>query len=601
MYKGVEHAVGTNTPAGGGLANQHVIHAMRVDLTDPDIQLFTTPRHANYIAKTRETAGLTVTDFQKKYHVQVAINANNFSPQSYYLPAGTAMTISGLSICQGQIVSTQDSAKDSEAMLFTTNNQAFFIPNNYPSTNTTGMYTAISGIYPVLLNGVVVGVKDEVEPRTAMGLSKDRSYLFILAIDGRQPGYSNGAFDYETGFWLKLLGAFDGINMDGGGSTTLVVESSTGGAVRLNHPNAVADSGKERTVGSHFGIFAKPVPAFINDVRAEPDDTAAVVSWNTTSPATTQVRYGTDTNLDLSSPLLSSPVTNHMVALTGLTPDTGYYFKVLSTVGATSYASSNLYFLTTNYLTTNQIFDTAQTWSYTMASQDGVDWTAKSFDDSAWEGSGPGLLWVDVRATGPNPDVQLKNTAMEPDPSTGFPAIAYYFRTHFTLSADLSQVALMFSTYVDDGAIFYINGTEVYRLRMDADMSIPVYHDTLATGYPGAGDAIEPEFFTVLGGQAASLMVGDNVLAVEVHNYNPSSPDITFGATLEATQPYAFDAKLELAASNGKVKLSWNRIGFVLQQADSPAGPWTDVPGPVVVSPFTTAIGSLAQYYRLRR
>jgi len=43
---------------------------------------------------------------------------------------------------------------------------------------------------------------------------------------------------------------------------------SKGDPTELNHSNAVADSGNERTVGAHFGIYALPVPGFINEVAA---------------------------------------------------------------------------------------------------------------------------------------------------------------------------------------------------------------------------------------------------------------------------------------------------------------------------------------------
>ncbi|PYM15141.1 MAG: hypothetical protein DME18_04970, partial [Verrucomicrobia bacterium] len=60
IFKGIDHAVGTNTPGGGGFPDLQVVHALRIDLSDPDIQLFSTPRFTNYLAESRETAGLTV-------------------------------------------------------------------------------------------------------------------------------------------------------------------------------------------------------------------------------------------------------------------------------------------------------------------------------------------------------------------------------------------------------------------------------------------------------------------------------------------------------------------------------------------------------------
>ena len=112
-------------------------------------------------------------------------------------------------------------------------------------------------------------------------------------------------------------------------------------------------------------MFAKPLPGFINNVLPNPDDTAATITWTTVGHATTQVKYGLTTNFDFSTPLLPALVTNHAALLTNLTPGTGYYFAAYSQVGATVYVSSNFFFTTTNYVTTNAIFDLTNTWTYT--------------------------------------------------------------------------------------------------------------------------------------------------------------------------------------------------------------------------------------------
>lgn len=608
IFKGVDYAVGTNSPGGSGFPERQAVFVVRVDLTDPDIQLFSSPRITNYVAGRRETAGYTVPDFLATNRLQVAINANEFDPPTYYLPAGTPMDIYGLSICQGTVVSAQERAADAASVMFTTNNQPTIVHTNWPPASTAGVYTAVSGVYSILYEGINTGYRfrgssefiHELQPRTAIGISQDKRYLYLLVIDGRQPGYSDGAYDYETAAWLLLVGAYNGVNLDGGGSTVLAIQDSTGRPVALNHSSAVADSGRQRTVGSHFGLFAKPVPGFINDVVANPDDTAATITWTSLSPSTSQVEYGLTEDLGLSTAQQSQLVTNHAVLLTDLTPATTYYFKAISTVGATQYASATMAFVTTNYVTTAQLFDLTHTWTYTAANLDGVAWTNRFYNDSAWDGAGPGLLWVDVRASGPNPEVQPKNTQMPADPNTGYPYTAYYFRTHFTFTNRLAGVSLMFSNYLDDGAVFYLNGSEIYRLHMDPAPT-PIYNSTLAADYGCSGDATCPQVFEVSGDLTTNLLAGDNVLAVEVHNYNVRSPDITFGAALLVREPLLTSPELAVSFSQGTITLNWSRGGFVLQQADSPLGPWSDVPGPVVSSPYTSSLSGVARYYRLRK
>ncbi len=56
----------------------------------------------------------------------------------------------------------------------------------------------------------------------------------------------------------------------------------------------------------------------------------AVVTWNTNEASSSQVEYGTDTNYGSFSSLDNNLATTHSTALTGLTPNTVYYFRVIS-------------------------------------------------------------------------------------------------------------------------------------------------------------------------------------------------------------------------------------------------------------------------------
>ena len=84
------------------------------------------------------------------------------------------------------------------------------------------------------------------DPRTALGLSKDRNTLFLVVVDGRNA--YRGANCLEVAQLLVELGADRGFNLDGGGSSTLWMQ----GRGIVNHPS----DGAERTVGSHLAVFA---------------------------------------------------------------------------------------------------------------------------------------------------------------------------------------------------------------------------------------------------------------------------------------------------------------------------------------------------------
>jgi hypothetical protein len=199
--------------------------------------------------------------------------------------------------------------------------------------------------------------------------------------------------------------------------------------------------------------------------------------------------------------------------------------------------------------------------------------------------------------------VQPKSTALEGDPNNnGYPYLTYYFRTHFTVTNVVPGMALLFSAFVDDGAVFYLNGSEIYRLRMDPEAD-PITNDTLALGPPPCtgGDAICPDEFMVSGDAVAALVAGDNTLAVEVHNYSSLSPDITFGTSLSYTTPFSVGPTLQATNNNGKMTFSWDRGGFVLQESTNLPAAWTDVPGPVVIGPYTVGTTNKVKFFQLNK
>ena len=89
-------------------------------------------------------------------------------------------------------------------------------------------------------------------PRTAAGLSRDGRHLILAVIDGRT-AHDAGMTLRETAELMLALGARDAINLDGGGSTTMVVaDPDSAGRLRIvNHPS---DRGGERAVGDGLAV-----------------------------------------------------------------------------------------------------------------------------------------------------------------------------------------------------------------------------------------------------------------------------------------------------------------------------------------------------------
>lgn len=111
--------------------------------------------------------------------------------------------------------------------------------------------TEIIGGYPMLLlegkpvhhdeAGMRPTFSDRKHPRSVIGWGKDR-FIYILAVDGRRPGYSEGLSLAELSDYLLAHGFTDALNFDGGGSTTLVAK----GAI-VNRPT---DTNGERAVSN---------------------------------------------------------------------------------------------------------------------------------------------------------------------------------------------------------------------------------------------------------------------------------------------------------------------------------------------------------------
>ncbi|CAL9600492.1 phosphodiester glycosidase family protein [Streptomyces sp. enrichment culture] len=113
------------------------------------------------------------------------------------------------------------------------------------------------GGYPVLRDGRPLAGMDAVTSavRSAAGIADGGRRLLLLALDGG-PEFRTGLTVVEVASLLRELGASDGVNLDGGGSSTLVARTDDGAAaVRvLNRPSG----GAERPVPNGIGVFVRP-------------------------------------------------------------------------------------------------------------------------------------------------------------------------------------------------------------------------------------------------------------------------------------------------------------------------------------------------------
>lgn len=117
-------------------------------------------------------------------------------------------------------------------------------------------YAFAVGGFPVLRDGAPLSGLDNATSavRTAVGIGDGGHRLLLLALDGA-PAYRTGLTVAELASVLRTMGATDGVNLDGGGSTTLVARGRGANAVTVrNHPSG----GAERPVPEGVGVFASP-------------------------------------------------------------------------------------------------------------------------------------------------------------------------------------------------------------------------------------------------------------------------------------------------------------------------------------------------------
>ncbi len=235
-----------------------VAHIVTVNIRDSQVRFFTTP----------PTPGLKypykaepVSDFLHKNKLQLAINADFFKPYwgegpwNYYPHKDDPVFSRGLSIHQGQVITRAESHRPS--IYFSQDGQVSFNPTFKP-------YDAISG-ESVFLQGGKWAINEpdpsywrsSIQPRNCVGLSKDGKSLMIVVIDGRQPGYSEGATVKELATIAAAHGAGTMLDLDGGGSETLVEEDKKGNPELLNCPIDSWIPNRERPVGNQLGMYLR--------------------------------------------------------------------------------------------------------------------------------------------------------------------------------------------------------------------------------------------------------------------------------------------------------------------------------------------------------
>jgi hypothetical protein len=224
------------------------IHLLRIDLTSAEIAVYATKE---------SQAGIKTTAYSDTLDAQVAINGGPFQVQGFR-PRGLAM---GDGAAWTMTADTPDMAvfdfrREGERTL------AAIVPPETPvdtSTLPDGTEGVLSGRPQLVRNGIAqtqfdcndaITIACQRAPRTAVGLTPSGNTLLLAVVNGWQSA-SAGLTDAEIAQFLKDRGAYNAVALDGGASSTLVVNGALG-----NTPS----DGVERAVANHLAIKYSNLP-----------------------------------------------------------------------------------------------------------------------------------------------------------------------------------------------------------------------------------------------------------------------------------------------------------------------------------------------------
>jgi exopolysaccharide biosynthesis protein len=224
---------------------------VRIDLTAPDLRVVVKGGAYGSV----KTLSTKVSSFVSDNQLAAGINAVPFYTSSE--EEGKPITNTGIVVSGGVLIAPPHPRYD--ALVWYTDGSVSIV--SQPEIHSVEeIENAVGGFYQILkaneLTGRVLD-RESRHPRSAAGISSDSRYLYLLAIDGRRFG-SAGTTEAETALLLKALGCWDGINLDGGGSSSLALRYPDGTVRVVNTPVHDGVPGRERAVAGCLGFALNP-------------------------------------------------------------------------------------------------------------------------------------------------------------------------------------------------------------------------------------------------------------------------------------------------------------------------------------------------------
>jgi hypothetical protein len=205
-----------------------------------------------------ETLCADTLQFARQRGVQLAVNTSPFAP--FRRAMGMPMNVIGLSASRGDVYSSPDERFG--AMYIDPRGR---VTLQGPPLDATEVWHVVPGFRMLVDDGKVVLTPQEsdsrfggVNPRTAVGVDKTGNIVWLVVVDGRQADVSHGITLAELTSLFLSLGAWDALNLDGGGSSTFVLEDQAGCHRVINTPSG--RQGTLRQVANNLGFYLPGTP-----------------------------------------------------------------------------------------------------------------------------------------------------------------------------------------------------------------------------------------------------------------------------------------------------------------------------------------------------
>ena len=263
-----------------------------------------------------------------------------------------------------------------------------------------------------------------------------------------------------------------------------------------------------------------------------PNGTIILAGTNVTLEATASDTEGFITRVDFlaNGTNLGSTAGPFSLVLSNLAAGVYGLTAVAFDSGGLTATSTPVALIVTNAPTiTNTFIPAGSTWRYLdNGSNQGTNWIDLAFDDSPWS-AGPAELGYGDAADG-RPEATI--VGYGPDPTNKY--ITTYFRRTFVVTNVASVAALNLRVIRDDGIVVYLNGTGVYTNNMPDTFAFDTYA-------PDTIDGADEDSWQVASLPPNHLREGTNVVAVEIHQADITSDDLSFDLALSGIVPVALN------------------------------------------------------------